>query len=71
MLGTRIVFGAHELITICSELMRQLMRQLMGINGEKFLFFEHELFTICSELMRQLMGINGETFLAGSAPKKN
>ena len=27
----------------------------------------HELFTICSELMRQLMGINGETFLAGSA----
>ena len=31
----------------------------------------HELFTICSELMRQLMGINGETFLAGSAPFLN
>ena len=40
----------------------------MSINGEKFLFFEHELFTNCSKLMRQLMGINGETFLAGSAP---
>ena len=29
------------------------MRQLMGINGEKFLFVEHELFAKCSELMRQ------------------
>ena len=29
------------------------MRQLMGINGEKFLFLEHELFAKCSELMRQ------------------
>ena len=33
VLGTRIVFGAHELITICSE----LRRQLMGINGETVL----------------------------------
>ena len=40
---------------------------------------EQELFMNCSRfvqklmrrLMRQLMGINGETFLAGSAPKKN
>ena len=42
-------------------------------------FLEHELNTNCSrivhelftKLMRQLMGINGETFLVGSAPKKN
>ena len=26
------------------------MRQLMGINGEKFLFLEHELFVKCSEI---------------------
>ena len=71
LFGTRIVFGNTNCSRFVQKLMRHLMRQLMGINGEKFLFFEHELFTICSELMRQLMGINGETFLAGSAPKKN
>ena len=49
-LGARIVFvGGHELILFGTRIV-------------------HELFTICSELMRQLMGINGETFLAGSAP---
>ena len=34
--------------TNCSELMRQLMRQLMGINGEKILFWN----TNCSEIER-------------------
>ena len=37
--------------------------------------FVHELNringTINGQLMGQLMGINGETFLAGSAPRKN
>ena len=47
-------FLGHELI-------------LLG-EHELILLGEHELFTNCSELMRQLMGINGETFLAGSAP---
>ena len=40
--------------------------------GNTNCFLEHELNTNCSrivqKLMRQLMGINGETFLAGSAP---
>ena len=49
-------FGGHELF-------------LLG--RHELILFELELFTNCSELTRQLMGINGETFLAGSAPKKN
>ena len=44
--GTRI---EHELNTNCSRNVQKLMRHLM----------------------RQLMGINGETVLARSAPKKN
>ena len=52
-----------------------LFRHELILLGEHELFpgtrIVHELFTICSELMRQLMGINGETFLAGSAPKEN
>ena len=50
------IFGGHELF-------------LLG--RHELILFELELFTNCSELTRQLMGINGETFLAGSAPKKN
>ena len=42
-----------------------------GFIKAAFIFWGHELFTNCSKLMRQWMGINGETFLAGSAPEKN
>ena len=49
-------FGGHE---------------LFWLGRHELILFELELFTNCSELTRQLMGINGETFLAGSAPKKN
>ena len=45
VLGTRMVFGNSN----CSRFVQELMKHLM----------------------RQWMGINGETFLAGSAPKKN
>ena len=50
------IFGGHELF-------------LLG--RHELILFELELFTNCPELTRQLMGINGETYLAGSAPKKN
>ena len=46
-----------------------------GFIKAAFVFWGHELFMNCSELMRhlmrQLMGINEETLLAGSVPKKN
>ena len=45
--------------------------ELFLLGRHELILFELELFTNCSELTRQLMGINGETFLAGSAPKKN
>ena len=38
----------------------------MVINGEKILVLGTQIVRECSELMRQLVGINGETFLAGS-----
>ena len=45
--------------------------ELFLLGRHELILFELELFTNCPELTRQLMGINGETFLAGSAPKKN
>ena len=42
--------------------------ELFLLGRHELILFELELFTNCSELTRQLMGINGETFLAGSAP---
>ena len=45
--------------------------ELFLLGRHELILFELELFTNCSELTRQLMGINGETFLAKSAPKKN
>ena len=56
------IFWGHELI-VWTRLEQGLNKDCTRI--------VHELFTNCSKLMRQLMGINGETFLAGSAPKKN
>ena len=43
--------------------------ELFLLGRHELILFELELFTNCSEWTRQLMGINGETFLAGSAPK--
>ena len=44
--GEKFLFWEHEMFTNCSrivqKLMRQLMRQLMGINGERIYVFEHE-----------------------------
>ena len=45
--------------------------ELFLLGRHELILFELELFTNCSELMRQLTGINGETFLARSAPRKN
>ena len=62
---------------------RRPLSSILSINAHEwvhhggFHLFRHELILgtridclnkNCSELMRQLMGINGETFLAGSAP---
>ena len=56
------VFLGHELILLGRH-------ELFLLGRHELILFELELFTNCSELTRQLMGINGETFLARSAPK--
>ena len=40
--GEKFLFWEHELFTNCSRIVQKLMRQLMGINGERIYVFEHE-----------------------------
>ena len=53
---------------------RKSLETLMFMNFSRIdheLILEHDCSELMRNLMRQLMGINGETVLAGSAPRKN
>ena len=65
-------FGALFPLSSPSMLMNDFVKAAFILLGARIDFvWNTNCSRIVQKLMRQLMGINGETFLARSAPKKN